>query len=900
MSIRSFPTSAALHDHLLHEADPGSLVIVPHQRLARQVWDRQRRRELAAGRRAWEPLPVITLQGWLHHLFQSLWPPLRMTPYLQRLALWVRALESGPPLEGAGPTLEWAQTLDEAYLILCRHSLIPIQSRPTDPPMVAWRRQITRLFREQLAREGLITQGGLPVYLIRALEGGLFKLPETVYVAGFKTPAPADEAWFKAAATRTRMVFLEVEGSEGVIQKAAALPDRRREVEWVAGEVIRAAAEGASLHRLAVTSPEMDLYGPMLRRALGELLGQARTEAGYAYNISQGPALADFPLFQAALLPLLFLTRGQRREDLVSLLLSPYYRALETHQTALARWDRLFRERRAERGWERLRQAALQSEPAPELLNILKLLDKAFAFLGGGRAVGREWARRLRETWKRLGFPGGLNSEETAAWNRLTGLLTELAPVMANPVDGGEFLEWLTLGARTEILPGAGVQEAGIQVLGHLEMRGLDFDWVYCLGMNSGAFPAPPRALPLLSAEERAQVLGGTHASQQRFAREVFNALLGTAPRIILTRPQVVDEEERPATPLYPGEWNTVDLNILSRPDRAWLRAPAVQAALRFPETGPAPDAAIPFTVPVPSQVSITQAGIALACPCRFLLEILLKIENLPEIAPGLNPRERGTALHRILARFVAEFKKKILDEAGLWDTETHREAMELLGAAARKILAGSLPDLHWQAEWERLLDEEAGLLWEWLELERERFAQGWRWLHMEAGFEGLKGKDWPFALKGRIDRIDHHPENRELVVWDYKSGEIPRAREVFDEPEDFQLPAYLLALIHDQVPAPEAEERRAGYIGLKSVRSKHLKHEEFPKKAGLWEQVLAVWEERLANLRSLLDAGDFRPDPTPLPGAKDKGACKYCSYTLVCGFVPQVAGEEEGEEGDA
>lgn len=902
MSNRSFPTSAALQDFLLEEAGPGSLVVVPHQRLARQVWDRQRRRELAAGRRAWEPLPLITLQGWLNDLFRSLWAPVSLAPYLKRLSLWRRALASGPPLEDAASTLDWAQALDEAYLILCRHSLLPILSDPSDPPLVAWRRRITRLFREQLFQEGFITEGGLPVYLTRALEAGRIKLPEKVYVAGFKTPAPAEDAWFQAAARRTRVIYLEAAGPGEAVKAAVTLPDHPREVQWVAGELIQAAAaEGVPLHRLAVTAPDMEAYAPGLRRALAELLGPAQTEAGFAYNLSQGPALADTPLFQAALLPLRFLTGGERREDLVSLLLSPYYGALSARRFALARWDRVFRERRADLGWERLRQTALHFETAPDLLKVLELLEQVFALLGdSSRIPGPQWRDRLQEAWALLGFPGELNPEETVAWNRLTAQLAELAPVLTESVDDGEFLEWLTLGARAATLPGPGIQEAGLQILGHLEMRGLDFDRVYCLGMNSGAFPAPPRALPLLSAGEKAQVLGGTYASQHRFARQVFDALLGTAPQVVLTRPQVVDEEERAATPLYLGKWEAADLGILSHPHRAWLRAPAVQAAFRVRETGPRLEEVIPLSLETPPQISITQAQTALACPCRFLLEVLLEIEDLPEIAAGLDPRERGTALHQILARFAADFKK-VLEEADAWEDEHHEQAQDLLRAAARRLLEGSLPDLHWQAEWERLLGEEPaapGLLWEWLRLEQERFAQGWRWLHLEAAFRDLRGENWPFALKGRIDRMDYHPGTRNLVVWDYKSGEVPSARKVFEELADFQLAGYLLALLHGRAPAPpEVEEVRAGVIGLKSTRSKHLKYEDFESRGAEWDQVLAQWEARLQDLGDRLARGDFSPAPHPAPTDKDQKACRFCAYTLVCGFVPQPAGEGEEED---
>ena len=106
---------------------------------------------------------------------------------------------------------------------------------------------------------------------------------------------------------------------------------------------------------------------------------------------------------------------------------------------------------------------------------------------------------------------------------------------------------------------------------------------------------------------------------------------------------------------------------------------------------------------------------------------------------------------------------------------------------------------------------------------------QGWRWQGFEVAFQDLRGRDWPFSLRGRIDRLDYHPENADLVVWDYKSGEIPKKGKVLDDLEEPQLPCYLLAVQQGRVAVNQtAANLRAGFIGLKSPRSLHLKHEDF------------------------------------------------------------------------
>jgi hypothetical protein len=92
----------------------------------------------------------------------------------------------------------------------------------------------------------------------------------------------------------------------------------------------------------------------------------------------------------------------------------------------------------------------------------------------------------------------------------------------------------------------------------------------------------------------------------------------------------------------------------------------------------------------------------------------------------------------------------------------------------------------------------------------------------------------------------------------------------------------------------PEATNLRAGFIGLKSPRSHHLKHEDFGAAPAKWHEAALAFAAKVAALGRRLAAGDFRPDPTPAPAKPHGGACQYCPYELACGFVPTPDLEEE------
>jgi RecB family exonuclease len=891
---RNFCTSSDLQDYLLQEAFAGAQVVVPHQRLAQQVWHRQRLAARASGAAAWEPLGLTTLQGWNVQLFESLWPQEILASPWQRLALWRQALKAAAPLSGVTSELEWAQSLDEAYGLLCRH-LLPLAGTPgDDTALISWRSRVSAVYRALLREGGWLTSAELPAFLLAALRRGALTLPERVMVVGLETPAPAEAALLAELARQTRVIRLRVSGPPAAVRQAVVLPDPGQEMAWVAARLVELARSGLPLHRLAVTSPEMAKYAPDFERVLAAVLGPAAgADGGFAYNFSQGPALGDSYLFQAALLPLKFLTGGESREDLVSLLRSPFYGALQKRRERLALWDRVFRELRLQSGWEGFRQAVLR-RLGPQEQDTANLLHRVWAGLRvAGPVSCREWIGRLRAAWSILGFPQIRHEGEAGQWLQFSNLLTELeAALGTETLKMGEFLDWLALGGCRLLVSGPGVQEAGIQVLGLLEMRGLDFSQVFCLGMNSGSFPQPPRHLPLLTAAERRVVLGGTFQSQHHFAGELYENFLGVAPRITLARPRLWDQEERVGTPLYLGKWEEETCAPLSTPDPAWLRAAAVRAALHSPRPSFSGYEDAPFPLPVPASLSLSKVGAGLACPCRFLLEVLLEIQELPEIEAGLDPRERGDKLHRVLATFTASFKE-ILQQSRTWDADL---ALQLLRQAAAATLASPDLDLHWQAEQERWLGDD-GLLRAWLAAEQERFAQGWRWQGMEVAFRHLQRDGWLFDLHGRIDRLDCQGA-AEVMVWDYKTGEIPGAKKIFDHLEEYQLPCYLLAVRSglvdlDRQPAAVG----AGYIGLKSSKAKHLKHEDFSGHAGKWEAVLAEFEERLVVLGRRLAAGDFLPNPHPAPAGSRQGACQYCGYGLICGYVPASA--EGGEEGE-
>ncbi len=129
-------------------------------------------------------------------------------------------------------------------------------------------------------------------------------------------------------------------------------------------------------------------------------------------------------------------------------------------------------------------------------------------------------------------------------------------------------------------------------------------------------------------------------------------------------------------------------------------------------------------------------------------------------------------------------------------------------------------------------------------------------------------------------------------MLWDYKTGAVPGLKELTEDRSQFQLSGYLLAVQQGLIPAPPHPEARAGLIGLKSSRAEHLKFEDFKLSADDWQEILQAKLTEVARLGVRVGEGDFHPDPSLPPPARNN-SCQYCPFTLLCGHRPETEGEE-------
>ncbi len=215
--------------------------------------------------------------------------------------------------------------------------------------------------------------------------------------------------------------------------------------------------------------------------------------------------------------------------------------------------------------------------------------------------------------------------------------------------------------------------------------------------------------------------------------------------------------------------------------------------------------------------------------PVQFFVDRILRVSPPEPFEGWLNPREKGTLIHRVLYRFYHDLPPENRTETALRqiaEQEWQKTPLppSILTDIQREMFLGS--------------PSRPGLFAKFLESERQWLTRtGLTPAYFEQSFGSLLSGDGSaphaalelelggdkISLRGFIDRIDLTADGGWVVV-DYKTGNIPSHRDI-EEGVSLQLPLYLLAVrqimrAKRQNGVPVA----AVYYGIKSNRDQDVK----------------------------------------------------------------------------
>lgn len=899
-------TNLEYQEKLVDLMASGHTVLTETDRFAHQLRRRSRNRESGSSRSGWDGAGLKTFNGWAMECWKESWPDMWPAKDFCRWRLIREIMLHCPPPEPLSADIRLIVDIDDSFEICLRYGLDPGGGDPANR-LVEWRRKLWEELNAEMRASKLFHPASLPERLCSFLADQPNALRSRPVIAGFEFAGHWEKRLFSLLSRMWGAIILPLPQRDAIL-RAIVHADREQEIFRLLHDLISRAGEDR-LHDLGVVLLDRSMYAPILAQHLKDLFGAPVVGENAAYNLVDGDVLTSQSLYRAALLPLDFSLGGETGDLLFSLLRSPFYGFFSEHSRALSQCERTWREKGIEKGLRALVDALgehkeifpLQGEELIEGLGALSDREVRSAAV---------WGRALRWFWEQMNFPVIANERDRIAWQRLNELVGLLnAELGQHPMSAGEFSAWLkAAGEKIPVQP-SGYEDAGIQVIGSLDVRGLAFKRLFVPGFLSGVIPQPVRSFPFLSARERKLVLGGSAESQFQFAGHLFGQIQAAADELVISRPSIgPGRESCLPSPFWPSDevvmkpvipWRH-DLPVLQR--ARWVRdgldGIAANATAFTPDDTPGGkvgSALDPYKTDrfrFPLEISVSALEILLVCPGRFFLQTVLGLEPIPEVTRGLDGAIRGRKIHALLA----SFGKKLNGIPGGFELKPE-ELRGLLDETVRDGLAEQSRLVHWEVEQKRLLGHEEGvpgLLTEWLWRECSRIADGWRWIAYESDFRDLLLGDCPIRIRGRLDRLDFHPALG-CVCWDYKTGGLPRARDVLEELKSPQLPAYLLAVrkgcVCEMRDRPTA--LAAGYIGLQSIRK--LKHALMIHADEQSQSFLTQWEGAMAEKLGSAWAGRLAPLWL------EKSCDAACEYACLCGallLVDRVTGSNCSAQG--
>ncbi len=455
------------------------------------------------------------------------------------------------------------------------------------------------------------------------------------------------------------------------------------------------------------------------------------------------------------------------------------------------------------------------------------------------------------------------DAEAIQALSMLTGLLDEQGLLAASREDvpdmtAAQAMRW-TL-ARLGSPPATDPPTAGgIEVMGMLDAVLDDAPVMVVTSFNDGHLPGrvPDVAGGLLPGSMRRRL--GLPDDRRRLVRDAYllHALNHSREDLTLVSARRGDEGE----PLKPSRLWLLggDAQLTARRLQRFYGADDAPGTPGWLQPGATNHFIIPRPVGVPrvARLSVTALRDYLACPYRFYLKHVLQLKQIDDRAVEMDALAFGNLVHDVLAGYG-------LDDDAPRESGDRSEVAAFLSSKLDAVLTekfGPTPRVavRVQAEFAReRLEAFSDIQATWNQ-------QGWRVAHAEHPLQHTYERPGgSLTLRGRIDRIDAHPDLGWRVL-DFKTGDTAKSpddthlgKDADGNPAwtDLQLPVYR-DLISAAEIASDGRPTEYGYVVLPR------KLDEVAPSPADWDD--AVWASAAKERDRVLDgilAHDFKPSP--------------------------------------
>jgi len=868
--------------HLHGSLHQGSLCLTATNRLTRQMIAEFDQQMIRSGISVWHRPQVYSLDNWCQQQAGHLGIAGQLLNKAQSLFLWEKVIRedianTGHELLQVAPTARKAQ---QAAKLLHEFDVTLLGSDASADHR-AFRRW-HKAWLAELEKVDRIDPANLINVISEALTANKIVPPDHIVIAGFDDFNPARSRLLNALRQSGSTVEIANVGLIDSKCEKLTVSDPATEVATCA-RWVRKILQSEPPARIGIVAPQLESYQSLVMHHFHAELDPAGMLRGdgqsLPFNISLSRRLMDEGVVYSAL-QLLCLSQSVSMDALSWLLRCPHIASGNARAGHRGIVDAKLRERGIARFplWriKRLLSDAGCDDSFIAVIDALIKLKKE-----GRKLLPGVWADKFGMTLQNCGWPGdrSVSSREYQAVERLRSLLVEMASldVLSEPLDLLEATAFLRrLAGEVEFQPES--SDSPVQILGLLEAGGLQFDYLWVVGMHAAALPEPIRPNPFIPLEVQKKT-GMPHADADReleYAEQIIHRLSGSAPHVIHSWPQTEEGVDYRPSPFIR------DLPDSDFSDSTSMAPQEIISRDRIDLERLSDNLASPLVSNKPVQGGTAIVKEQALCPFRAFAHYRLKVRGLEVPDIGVDNMVRGTLVHSTLEFFW--------DETGTHEQLCRMTTDELRGrlqSAAEKAVSrqegknrSDLPPLTRGLEVKRLVS----LCELWLDLEVARAP--FEVVEQEQLHQKTIGR---LHFRTRIDRIDRLKDGT-LAIIDYKTG-LPDPTQWFDERiSEPQLPIYCYGLDNADIGAVlfavvrnGARNCRFSGIARQTADFPRLNNNTLQRllEEQGWDsidQVLDSWKLVLPALADAFVRGDAAVDPID----SDK-SCRYCDLMTLC-----------------
>ena len=265
-------------------------------------------------------------------------------------------------------------------------------------------------------------------------------------------------------------------------------------------------------------------------------------------------------------------------------------------------------------------------------------------------------------------------------------------------------------------------------------------------------------------------------------------------------------------------------------------------------------------------------------CPFKAFATHRLGAQKLPNLQPGLDAMNRGSALHLALEKLSTKLnhQEKILESSAAIRQKFIDESIEPAIGQMHKQHPDVMTPTFSNLERIRL----SNLLNSFLEFELSRSP-----FLVHETEQQITWDHSLLSLNFRVDRIDKLNDDS-LVLIDYKSGKKSSYRWFDDRPDDLQLPLYQLAIGSNigHISGAFIYQVNIKEVTLAGATDKEDLHPDIKPLAqvrlfdGTWTDLQERW-----NIIVLAIAAEFEKGLLAVAPTRGNQTCQYCDLSSLC-----------------